>query len=63
VRLEPPASDRQALNLQLLVDGARRAELDAVLSSLSVELGDRFAFRYVGPLPPYSFTELELSVE
>ena len=59
LRVEPPASERQALNLHLLVERARRPGLDAVVTRLSTEYGDRFAFRYVGPLPPYSFTELQ----
>jgi len=59
VRVEPPAAERQALNLQLLVARPRRAQLDATVTRLATEYGDRFAFRYVGPLPPYSFTELE----
>lgn len=59
VRVDPPVSERQALNLHLLVERARRPRLDAVVTRLSTEYGDRFAFRYVGPLPPYSFTELQ----
>jgi Gas vesicle synthesis protein GvpL/GvpF len=60
VRVEEPASERQALNLQLLVDRARRPQLDATVQRLSEAHGDRFAFRYVGPLPPYSFTDVAL---
>jgi hypothetical protein len=63
VRVEAPASDRQALNLQVLVDRARRPQLDAVVQRLSEEHGDRFAFRYVGPVPPYSFADLALGEE
>src|SRR3954466_475087 len=63
VRVEPPASDRQALNLQLLVDRARRPGLAAIVQRLAKEHGDRFAFRYVGPVPPYSFTDVALEEE
>jgi len=63
VRVEQPAGDRQVVNLQLLVGTARRAALDAIVQRLSEEHRDRFAFRYVGPLPPYSFTDLALSEE
>jgi hypothetical protein len=59
VRVEAPAADRQALNLHLLVRRERRTQLDAVVTRLSTEHGDRFALRYVGPLPPYSFTDLQ----
>jgi hypothetical protein len=63
VRVEPPVGDKHVLNLQLLVDSARRTELDAIVRRLAEEHGDRFAFRYVGPLPPYSFTDFALSEE
>jgi len=59
VRVDAPAAERQALNLHLLVRRDRRSQLDAAVSRLSTEHGDRFAFRYVGPLPPYSFTEMQ----
>lgn len=59
IRVDPPAAERQALNLHLLVSRARRQRLDEVVKRLSTEHGDRFAFRYVGPLAPYSFTELQ----
>src|SRR5690242_16436620 len=59
-RLDAPASDRQALALQLLVEERRRPRLDAVVQRLSHTHRDRFAFRYVGPIPPYSFCDLEL---
>jgi hypothetical protein len=61
VRVDAPAADRQALNLHLLISPERRTALDAVVTRLSTEHGDRFAFRYVGPLPPYSFSELALN--
>jgi hypothetical protein len=59
VRVEAPAAERQALNLQLLIRRDRRTQLDAAVTRLATEHGDRFAFRYVGPLPPYSFTEMQ----
>jgi Gas vesicle synthesis protein GvpL/GvpF len=62
-RVDPPASDRQVASVQLLVEVARRPELDAVVQRLDREHGDRITFRYVGPLPPYSFADLTLAGE
>jgi hypothetical protein len=59
-RLDGPASDRQALAVQLLVEERRRPRLDAVVERLTHTHRERFAFRYVGPIPPYSFCDLEL---
>jgi hypothetical protein len=42
------------------VAAERRPQLDAAVQRLSREHGDRFAIRYVGPLAPYSFADLEL---
>jgi hypothetical protein len=60
VAVDEGMSDRLALSAQLLVERARREELDEAVRKLSAEHGDRFAFRYVGPLAPYSFTSLAL---
>jgi len=60
IRVEPASSDRVALHAQLLVHRDRRPELDAVVNELSESLQGVLAFRYIGPLPPYSFTDLSL---
>jgi hypothetical protein len=60
IHVEPGASDRLAAAAQLLVERGRRPQLDRAIRELSAAHGDRFAFRYVGPLPPYSFTSLAL---
>ena len=33
----------------------------ATVAALGDELGDRVTMRYVGPLPPYSFVDAELT--
>lgn len=63
VHVEALASERQAANVQVLVDTGRRHELDAVVARLARDHGARFTFRYVGPLPPYSFADLALEEE
>jgi Gas vesicle synthesis protein GvpL/GvpF len=60
LRVDPPASDRQAASLQLLVPARERAALDAAVQRLAREHGDRLALRYVGPLAPYSFCDIAL---
>ena len=60
VRVDTPASDRVALNAQLLVPRDRRPALDAMIGELGSALEGYLALRYIGPLPPYSFAEMEL---
>jgi Gas vesicle synthesis protein GvpL/GvpF len=57
---EPAADDRTALSAQLLVRRERRGKLDDAIAKLRAELDGRIAFRYVGPMPPYSFADIEL---
>jgi hypothetical protein len=61
LRVEPSRSERHAFTSQLLIEAARRADLDAAVRRLTTEHGGRFAFRYVGPLPPYSFCDMALT--
>jgi hypothetical protein len=60
IRVDPPGSERVALNAQLLVPRERRASLDEAVRELRSGLEGYLALRYVGPLPPYSFSELSL---
>ncbi|MCW3065729.1 MAG: gvpF [Solirubrobacterales bacterium] len=60
VRVDPPGSERVALNVQLLVRRDRRSALDEVVGVLGTALEGHLALRYLGPLPPYSFTDLSL---
>jgi hypothetical protein len=60
VRVDPPGSDRVALNAHLLVRRDRRSALDAVVGVLGDALKGYLALRYIGPLPPYSFADLSL---
>lgn len=60
VLVEPPNSERVALSAQMLIRRERRSALDAKIRELSSALEDELAFRYVGPLPPYSFADVSL---
>ena len=60
VQVEPPSSERSALNAQVLIDRQRRAALDEKVHELGEGLRGLLGFRYVGPLPPYSFATVSL---
>jgi hypothetical protein len=60
VRVDPPTSERVALNAHFLVRRDRRVALDEAVSVMGAALEGRLALRYIGPLPPYSFTDLSL---
>jgi hypothetical protein len=60
VRVEAPVSEQGAVNAQLLVARERREQLDAVVRGLTEQDAGRLAYRYVGPLAPYSFADLAL---
>jgi hypothetical protein len=60
VRVDPPGGERVALNAQLLVPRDRRVALDDAVRELGSALEGYLALRYIGPLPPYSFSEMSL---
>jgi hypothetical protein len=60
VQVDPPSSERSALNAQLLIRRDRRPELDEKVHELGEALTGVIGFRYVGPLPPFSFTSVSL---
>ncbi|HYZ30454.1 MAG TPA: GvpL/GvpF family gas vesicle protein [Thermoleophilaceae bacterium] len=60
VQVEPPSSERSALNAQLLIRRERRPELDEKVKQLGDALTGLLGFRYIGPLPPYSFANVSL---
>jgi hypothetical protein len=60
VRVDTPASERVALNAQLLVRRDRRVALDEAVGVLAGALEGHLAVHYIGPLPPYSFADLSL---
>jgi hypothetical protein len=60
VQVDPPSSERVALSAQLLVRRDRRAALDDEIRQLGEGLKGTLAFRYIGPLAPFSFADLSL---
>jgi hypothetical protein len=53
---EAPGSVETAVNLAFLVERSRIDEFSQAVARLGEELAGRMSLRYVGPLPPYSFT-------
>jgi hypothetical protein len=60
VLVDPPSSERVALTAQLLIDRDRRAALDDEIREMGDALKGLLAFRYIGPLAPFSFADLAL---
>lgn len=51
-------NDEMVLNRAFLVPRMAEGEFDAAVDALGERLGDRMAFRYVGPVPPYNFVSV-----
>jgi len=52
--------DRMILNTAVLVERSREGEVGQALDRLNGRCADRVDFRCVGPLPPYSFSTVEI---
>ncbi|HEV3378403.1 MAG TPA: GvpL/GvpF family gas vesicle protein [Thermoleophilaceae bacterium] len=61
-RLEPPGTPDAAVNAAFLVQRSRVDEFSEAVGRLGDEVQDRMRIRYLGPLPPYSFTEEQEAV-
>jgi hypothetical protein len=55
-RLEPPSTIDSAVNAAFLVEERRVEAFSQAVTALGRELAGRIRLRYIGPLPPYSFT-------
>jgi hypothetical protein len=53
-------NDQVVANLAFLLPKSRLAEFDQCVESLDAELGGELTFKVVGPLPPYSFSTVEI---
>lgn len=54
--------DNMIMSGAFLVKKANMARFESVLFKLGDKLNSRVDFRYMGPLPPYDFTDLKLTV-
>jgi hypothetical protein len=60
-RAEETSGTNQAFSLAFLVERDRLDGFGRAVCDLGEEMGQRIRIRYVGPQPPYSFAEAELS--
>jgi len=51
-------SDDMLLNATFLVDRSREKEFDGEVEELAARYNGRIEFKYVGPVPPYSFVNI-----
>lgn len=58
VRQNEVLADRMVANAAFLVDEAREPEFDQATTELDDRFGQRVAFKYVGPVPPYNFVNI-----
>jgi hypothetical protein len=61
-RSEPLGTPDAAVNAAFLVERSRVDEFSEAVARLSDEVKGRMRLRYIGPLPPYSFTEEQEAV-
>jgi len=55
-----PVDIKNIINSAFLVDKAKEKQFDALIEKLDSEYGDRINFKYVKPVPPYNFVNLEM---
>lgn len=60
--INPKMDDSMVVNVALLLDATRQADLDERLEELDSLFGGQLQIRCVGPLPPYSFATLEVQI-
>jgi len=49
-------------NFSFLIDRARESELDREMQELGKKYKGKLRFKYIGPMPPYSFVNINLSL-
>lgn len=54
--------DDMIANFSFLVDRVREAELDKKMQELGRKYDGKLRFKYIGPMPPYSFVNINLSL-
>lgn len=55
--------DRMIVNAAFLVEKGREEEFDRAVHRLEADLGQRLAFKYVGPTPPWNFVNIVVNWE
>jgi len=55
-------AEEMIANFSFLIEKARESELDKKMNELGKKYEGRLRFKYIGPMPPYSFTNINLSL-
>ena len=55
------SSDSMLLNLACLIDRTHEKEFDHTINDLAAEYENRFFLKYVGPIPPFNFVNIEVT--
>jgi hypothetical protein len=55
-------ADDMIMNWAFLVEKDRESEFDAKVNEISDKYEDEYWFKYIGPMPPYSFVNIELTM-
>ena len=63
VRENETLADRMVVNAAFLVDTSKEPAFDQAVSKLNEQFGERVAFKYVGPVPPYNFVNIVVNWE
>lgn len=54
--------EKMIANLSLLIEKSRESELDTRMAQLGAEYDGKLRFKYIGPMPPYSFTSVNFKI-
>lgn len=57
-RLNKIIGEQMVINAAYLVEQPLESELDTAVRAMDAELGGRFRFKYIGPVPPYNFVNI-----
>jgi Gas vesicle synthesis protein GvpL/GvpF len=58
-----PIGDKMIMNAAFLIERDRESEFDQAINRIADHYGDRLAFKYTGPWPPYNFVNIRLKLE
>lgn len=56
-----PLTDRMVVNAAFLLQREREAAFDQIVRELDARMGDQLMFKYVGPVPPYNFVNINVN--
>ena len=61
-QVNPNITDAMLLNASFFINKSEEKGFDALVEKAASTLGERASFKYVGPLAPYSFLKINLSL-